>query len=63
MSSTSTSERTFPSLYSPTGNESEDRLAFFHILETEGNQLAPTIFGKDFSSLRVDSGTEAYRLG
>ncbi|KAF8735716.1 hypothetical protein AX14_001581 [Amanita brunnescens Koide BX004] len=33
MSSASTSERTFPPLYSPTGNESKDRLAFFHILE------------------------------
>ena len=32
MSSASTSERTFQLLYSPTGNESEDRLAFFHIL-------------------------------
>ena len=31
--------------------------------ETEGSQLAPTMFGKDFSSLRVDSDTEAYRLG
>ena len=30
---TSTAKRIFPPLYSPTGNESEDRLEFFHILE------------------------------
>ncbi|KAF8330500.1 HD domain-containing protein [Amanita rubescens] len=33
FTSTTESKRTFPPLYSPTGNESVDRLAFFHILE------------------------------
>ena len=62
MSSASTSERTFPPLYSPTGNESKDRLAFFHILERL--KVTTRSHFKGFSSLRsVDSDTEAYRLG
>lgn len=29
----STTKRTFPPLYRPTGNADTDRLAFFHVLE------------------------------
>lgn len=33
MTEQSPSKRTFPPLYTPTGNVDTDRLAFFHILE------------------------------